>query len=174
MGKRNGSGRPPAIESGVDLPTDLEELVSDAWQAARDLRLAEAENAHRIALLAQASTGRRLAGGGSAVEACAKRLGLARTTLQPFSALARCWSRQELRAIFARTHTGCLSISHLLLVSQLPRSARNRWIRDLLMGGCGVRELRSTLLNQEIKNCRTVRQSTERASDCFDGDTGQS
>jgi hypothetical protein len=145
-----------------ELPHDLTELVAVAEQAARDLRLAEAEHAYRLALVARAATGRRLAKGGGALEVCASRLGLARSTLQAFSTLACCWSREELRAMFARAPSASLSISHLLLVSQLPRPERHRTIEQILDGSLGVRELRRMFDSNGATSCRTVPESADR------------
>jgi hypothetical protein len=170
MGKRLAPGRPAATDCDDELPPEVTELVAVAEQAARDLRLAEAEHAYRLALVARAATGRRLAKGGSALEACAKRLGLARSTLQAFSALACCWSREELRAMFARARSSCLSISHLLLVSQLPRLERYRRIEQILDGSLGVRELRRLFDSDATKSCRTVQQSTDRRLESLDHD----
>jgi hypothetical protein len=132
-------------ESSRGLPADLNELVAGARRSAADLRVAEAENAYRLALLVREATGRQLAGGGSALTACAALLGVSRSTLQPFSIIASCWSTQELQTLFQRSRNRCLSVSHLLLIGRLPQPARNQWMERVLAEGLGVHELRHRL-----------------------------
>jgi hypothetical protein len=145
MGKRKLGSVARCGESACGLPTDLHELLTDAMRAAAELRVAEAESAYRLALLVRAATGRRLGRGGSALAACAKQLGVSRSTLQPFSSIASRWSPQELRTLFERSDSRSLSVSHLLIIGQLPGPARDRWIERILAEGLGVHELRSRL-----------------------------
>jgi hypothetical protein len=166
MEKRKLRRVPPDSASVCVLPVDLHEFVADALRSATDLRQAEAENAYRLALLVRAATGRRLGRGGSALAACAKLLGVSRSTLQPFSSIASRWSPQELRALFERSDSRFLSVSHLLLIGQLPRTARNPWIKRVLEEGLGVHELRRRLAAAGRAVCRL--QSNTAPPDCMD------
>jgi hypothetical protein len=131
----------------ADLPDDLAELLEAVNRASIDIRAAEAERACRIAALARASAGRHARRGLTATEACAQALGVARSTLQAFAALAARWSPEDLRAMF-RLHDArgrALSVSQLLLISRLPRRAREQTVRRILAEGLSVRELRKAI-----------------------------
>jgi hypothetical protein len=143
--KRKLGSVAPCSEGACLLPADLHEFLAAARRAAAELRLAEAENAYRLALLVRAATGRHGGRGGSALAARAQLLGVSRSTLQPFSIIASCWSPDELRTIFERSDSRSLSVSHLLLIGQLPGPTRHQWIERVLAEGLGVHELRSRL-----------------------------
>jgi hypothetical protein len=125
---------------------DLEQLVDDALCAANELRFAHSEYAYRLAVLARAATGRRLHTG-SAIDACARALGIRRQTLQPYAILTLRWKPDELRALFKRPGANGkpLSTSHLLLLARLPRSEREYWVERALTDGMEVHELRARL-----------------------------
>src|ERR1700730_6956325 len=146
MGRRKLGSVPSGGETPA-LPADLHHCVADARRAAVALRLAEAENAYRLALLVGAATGRRLGHEGSAIEACAKMLGVARSTLQPFAIIAVCWSPQELRTLFGYGDRS-LSVSHLLIAARLPRPARDQWLERVHAERLGVHEFRRRLKDE--------------------------
>ncbi len=105
------------------LPADLQDLVTRVKESASARRAAEADYVYRLAQLMRASAGRRLAGGGSASAACAQARGIARTTLAAFTIVATRWTADELHALLTRrdVHGDPISVSHLLLLSRLPR-----------------------------------------------------
>jgi hypothetical protein len=122
------------------------EVVADAARAGLDAKRAEAEYVYRVAIVARAATGRRLSGM-SALEACARSLGLARRTLQQLAIIAMRWTVFEYRALLERQGAGghSLTTSHLLMIAPLARGAREHWIERTLAEGLEVRELRERI-----------------------------
>jgi hypothetical protein len=72
--------------------------------------------------------------------------------------------------MFGRARSACLSVSHLLLVSQLPRLERRRRIEQILDRNLGVRELRR-IFNSDATKSWTVEQSTDRTLESLDHDS---
>jgi hypothetical protein len=149
-GEMGSGGETPRCDSPdgarreADLPEDLRDLLDAVRRAAVDIRAAEAEHACRIATLARASAGRHARHGLTATEACARALGVARSTLQAFATLAARWSPEDLRTMFQRRDPRgrALSLSNLLVISRLPRVAREQCIHRIFREGLSVRELR--------------------------------
>jgi hypothetical protein len=135
------AGRPSDPRQN-DLPEDLGYLVTEAQHAI----IAEAERAYRFSVLARTAAGRR-AGGYNAIEACARALGVSRQLLQSYAVLAMRWTPGQFRAALGRRGANGrpLSLSHLLLIAPLPRSAGASWIECVLAEGIDVRELRQRL-----------------------------
>jgi len=144
---RRQEDQPGTSASDADLPADLRELIDEVRRATACIRVAQAEHAYRLALLAKAATSRRLANRLAAMEACARHVGVARTTLHAFSILATRWGLDELRELFIRQDANgqALSVTHLLLVGHLPRATRDRWINRVLTEGLDVRSLKSLM-----------------------------
>jgi hypothetical protein len=136
-----------AAHREADLPDDLRELLEAVNRASIDIRAAEAERACRIAALARAAAGRHARHGLTATEACARALGVARSTLQAFAALAARWTPEDLRTMFRHHDAGgrALSVSQLLLISRLPRQQRTECVQRILAEGLSVRELRKAI-----------------------------
>jgi hypothetical protein len=130
----------------------LENAVADAIRAARDAKLAEAEYAYKMAIVAQVAAGRRLSGM-SAVEASARSLGVTRRTLQQWAILATRWTLAECRVLLERRGPdgNSLTVSHLLVVASLPREARKHWIERALLDGLAVRELRAHIAQSVLE-----------------------
>jgi hypothetical protein len=143
-----------ASSAECDLPDDLHELLREAHRACINLRIAEARYARSLAVLAGGARGRRVRGA-SAIEVCAKALGIARQTLQPFAIIASRWSQSELNAIFEmRGAAGRpLTTSHLLCVARLPLRTRELWIRRALNEDLDVRALRERLAKSTQGSC---------------------
>jgi hypothetical protein len=135
-----------SVHSAWPWKDDIARLVDEALRAANDLRRAHSEYAYRLAVLARAATGRRLSKG-SAIEECARALGIRRQTLQPYSILTLRWKPEELRVLFGRPGANgrALSTSHLLLLARLPKSERDHWVERTLTEGLEVHELRARL-----------------------------
>jgi hypothetical protein len=171
--RRSGVVTPPwGSHREADLPEDLRELLQAVNLAAIDIRVAEAEHACRIAALASASAGRHTRRGLTATEACARALGVACSTLQAFAALATRWTPEDLRTIFQQgdARGRALSVSQLLLISRLPRGAREQCLQRILAEGLSVRELRKAILraddaaNEQRGSERRVKGKGPRAS----------
>jgi hypothetical protein len=148
-------GSPDDSRREVELPEDLLDLLEAVNRAAAGIRVAEAEHACRIAALARASAGRRAPHGLTATEACARALGVARSTLQAFAALAARWTPDDLRMMFGRRDARgrALSLSQILLISRLPRGAREQCVQRILAQGLSVRELRREIVRAgEVAN----------------------
>jgi hypothetical protein len=86
-----GRGSPEDSRREAELQEDLLGLVEAVNRAAVGIRVAEAEHAFLITVLARASAGRHTQHGLTATEACARALGVARSTLQAFASLAARW-----------------------------------------------------------------------------------
>jgi hypothetical protein len=132
----------------VALPEDLQALVLRARRAAAEAAVADANLAYALSLLAQAATGRSVpAGRGGAVETCARALGYSRQKLQLYGVIARRWTAEQFSALVKRGALagGRLSVSHLLLIAALPRSARDVWIERVLEQGISAHALKERL-----------------------------
>jgi CheY-like chemotaxis protein len=141
---------PPPPGTTDELPPDLRALAGDVLDVFAQERSLEAEQAYRLALLAQAafaSVGRDW----SVIEACARAVGLSRQTLQPYATVAARWSAPELRQLLAarRNVRGePISISHLVLLARLSNPARDQWTERVFDEGLTVRQLRELLRNE--------------------------
>jgi hypothetical protein len=130
----------------ADVAPDVWDAVADAVRAAREVRLAEAEHAYKMAIVARVAAGRRCSGR-SAVEVSARSLGVTRRTLQQFAILATRWTFDEYRVLLERRGPSghSLTVSHLLVVAPLSREAREHWIARVLLEGLAVRTLRAQI-----------------------------
>jgi hypothetical protein len=148
------------MEPKDELPTDLRRLVEEVREAATAVASAEAEHTYRLAALARAATGRRVANG-SALEVCSAALAVARRTLQSFAMIATRWTHQEIGSLLRDCQTGRprLTASHLLLLAPLPRPTRERLLTLVLEQELDVRGLR-----KEILSARTVSRGAAHAS----------
>lgn len=140
-GKKREQGGAPCF---LALPTDLCELVGRVRGSALAIRVAEAEHAHSLAVLARASIGRHVTGDVTAMEACAEEVGVARRTLAAFSVIATRWDPLELRALLEQRGVDghALSVSQLLLLASLPRASREYWTERVFREALDVRALR--------------------------------
>lgn len=132
------------------LPEELLSRVLDVVRAEERVRLAEADHAYQLALLAREASARRLPSGRSALAACARAVGVARTTLTAFSLVAHRWNLREVRALLLQRDARGkhLSVTHLIAMAQLPKSARTAWIERALGDGLDVRALKRALREQ--------------------------
>ena len=136
-----------AASNVPELPEDLRELVEHARAAGSAVRIAQAEYAYRLSLLALRAAGHRL-GCVAAISAAATALGISRQTLQPYAVLAARWAPEDLRALFKlrTTHGRPLSVTHFLVLARLPRSKRDALIARALREGLDARTLRTKRL----------------------------
>lgn len=138
---------PPPPGTSDELPADLRGLADDVLDVFAQERSLEAEQAYRLAMLAQAafaSEGRDW----SVIEACARAVGLSRQTLQPYATVAARWSAPELRHLLAErrnAHGHPISISHLVLLARLSNPARDQWLERVFDEALTVRQLRELL-----------------------------
>jgi hypothetical protein len=134
--------RPTATE----LPAELRDAVADALRTGSRLRLSETEYAYRMAVVARAATGHRVAVG-SAMEACARALGVSRRTLQMYAPIAVRWTNDQFHALRRRRgpRGNALLMSHLLLIAPLTRQEREHWTERVLVEELDVRELRNRI-----------------------------
>lgn len=136
-----------------ELPPDLQRSVQAAAAARRRESEAHAETALELARVAQSALahGGR---GGSMVRACARALGLHRTTLQSYAQITR-WSVSELRVLLVERRNVLgepISISHLALLAPLPRSRRLVWTERVFAQGMTAHELRKALQDERSEN----------------------
>jgi CheY-like chemotaxis protein len=146
MAIRNGSDSPDD-SLREKLPADLRALAEDVLDSFAKERDLEAEQAYRLALLAKAAFAHR-SPRGSAIEACARAVGLSRQTLQPYAIVASRWSAPELKHLLAERRNANgepISISHLVVLAKLPRPARDTWLERVFAEGLTVRQLRDIL-----------------------------
>jgi hypothetical protein len=138
---------PPAPGTTDELPGDLRALADDVLDVFAQERSLGAEQAYRLAMLAQAAfatEGRDW----SVIEACARAVGLSRQTLQPYATVAARWSAPDLRHLLADRRNARgepISISHLVLLARLANPARDHWLERVFDEGLTVRQLRELL-----------------------------
>ena len=161
MGRTTATGERSTTHcrDGVEptlLPDDLRQLVDAARLVQAKGRDIEVEYAFCLAEIARAATSRKVVRGNgngtfSAIEACARALGIERQTLQPYALLVSRWTVDELRVLFnRRTVSGRrLSISHLIVLSRLARAERDAWSSRVLCEGLEAHQLRSLLRKSE-------------------------
>jgi DNA-binding response OmpR family regulator len=138
---------PPPPSAVDELPPDLRALADDVLDVFAQERSLEAEQAYRLALLAQAAFASE-ARDWSVIEACARAVGLSRQTLQPYATVVSRWSADELRRLLAERRNvrgEPISVSHLVLLSRLPNPARSLWLERVFGEGLTVRQLRELL-----------------------------
>jgi hypothetical protein len=125
-----------------DHPVVTPGLTPTRTRAIGRLRELTAREAHRLATFSRTA----LCSEGKSCAVEAKRLGIARTTLQPFASLTR-WSEGELSALLEHRGPtgGRLTISHLLLTARLPARTCEQMNSRVIHEGLTVRQLRDVL-----------------------------
>jgi hypothetical protein len=146
------SPRSPAATSDDSrrLPSDLRKLVNEVLRAVTRMRGLEAEYVLGLAEVARAARDRR-AENEPAIDACAKALGVARQTLQPYALIASRWKPEELRHLLSRRdrHGRPISLSHLLVLARLPPRESARWTESVFEEGIVVHDLRKRVRRSE-------------------------
>jgi DNA-binding response OmpR family regulator len=141
---------PPAAGDVDELPSELRVLADDVLDVFAQERSIEAEQAYRLALLAQAAFASEERDW-SVIEACARAVGLSRQTLQPYATVASRWTAPELLHLLAERRNARgepISISHLVLLARLSNPARSQWLERVFDEGLTVRQLRELLRSE--------------------------
>jgi hypothetical protein len=138
------------VQQGLSPGPLLDELGRCAQAVvavSEQLRIAEAEQACRILILARVA-GQCVAAEVADFEYCARTAGLTRQTLQPYMRLAGRWEPAHLRYLLLERKNADgqnASISHLLLLARLPQARCQAWTEVLFQRSWSVRQLQEAV-----------------------------